>query len=1033
MTGGNLGEFFSALAFASAGVSMVAFFLADSKGRNDAEQWSRLGIQSFVVHIASVIGIIATLFGMIYLHQYEYHYVWAHSSNELPVYYMISCFWEGQEGSFLLWAFWHSILAIFILRRKNEWRNGVMGVIASVELILTSMVLGIYVNESWVTGVFILLGMLPMLWMIYRYLTQSEQLAQQGQFHLLSILTGVLYFFLLFSDHVAFQEVFSWRNSFDGVSGVAYALASLFLVFMVFSYFSFVGASSKQEKYSLADIGAGLLLIVMALMATYFEPDQWKIGSTPFTLLKDTFPNDPEYLRNPDFVPSNGTGLNPLLQNYWMVIHPPTLFLGFASTLIPFAYVMAGLIRGKYQEWIRPAMPWVTFSVLVLGVGIIMGGYWAYETLNFGGYWNWDPVENSSFVPWLCGVASLHALLIYRKTKAYLRMAMILIISTFLLVLVSTFLTRSGILGETSVHTFTDLGLSGQLLVLLFFYTSAVVVTLIIRWRKIPAREDESKVWSAEFMLFLGILVFIFSSVIILFATSLPVFNAILGTNMAPAANVQLFYYLWTVWFAIAFGILSGIGQFLWWKVAKQKSVKDALFRPFLLAMLSGSAILIAIWVSGMEFAFDEEFKAMITEDLPSSFIGKAFAYIKFGFYSIEDELLLFASLFALLANIDVLISLLRKNRKGLKVMGGTVVHIGFALMLIGMLFSSGYDKVISTNPFPEELSLFPEDEKRDNVALPRFQARPILGYNVTYLGRKRAETPIENLRVLQIEQQQAFKLAFEDVTGETYAMYLPLRPFQKPGANIEPTADTGEKVSQEEQLIASIDLPRIERSLNRSLAYYAEQINGRTHYGLKFTSDNDEFIRYTESEMQGEEGILPHPARKVYWNRDIYFYTSSLPNPDSLSPKVVSHDMQVGDTVELPVGRVILRSIGPVQNPDEDLKGFDLIAAANLEVLALDGNRYEAKPLYLLRGRQPDGRRYIISELDMEFAFMDIKPNENRITLWISYIEPEDDLIVIKAISKPFINLLWLGTFILTFGFILSIVRRIQENRKMR
>ncbi|MEM6345844.1 MAG: cytochrome c biogenesis protein CcsA, partial [Bacteroidota bacterium] len=513
MTGGMLGELFTALAFASAGVSMVAYFLADRKSRpEEADSWSKLGTQSFIIHIVSVIGVIATLFGMIYFHQYEYHYVWAHSSNELPVYYMISCFWEGQEGSFLLWSFWHSILAIFIIRKRNEWRNSVMGVIASVELILSSMILGIYLDDNIVTGIFVLMGLLPAAWLAYRYANQRKQLVMDGSFHLLSLIVAGLYFILLFGPNSGFQDSFSWGDSIgNGITGITFGLITLFVFLYFIANMVFVYRSGEAGNYSLWDIAAGLTLFVGLAVSMFYGPDIWKVGSTPFSLLKDTFPNDPIYKTDPDFSPTNGTGLNPLLQNYWMVIHPPTLFLGFASTVIPFAYVMAGLFRGKYKEWIRPAMPWVTFSVLILGVGIIMGGYWAYETLNFGGYWNWDPVENSSFVPWLCGVASLHAMLIYRKSKAYLGMTMILIISTFILVLLSTFLTRSGILGETSVHTFTDLGLSGQLLILLLGYLTFVVVSLLLRWREIPTRIDESKVWTAEFMIFLGVLVFVFS------------------------------------------------------------------------------------------------------------------------------------------------------------------------------------------------------------------------------------------------------------------------------------------------------------------------------------------------------------------------------------------------------------------------------------------------------------------------------------------------------------------------------------------
>ena len=485
-TVGKLGQMFASMAFASALVAMISFFMAERRHELEKQSWERMGVGAFSLHIFSIMGIIATLFFMIYDHRYEYHYVWSHSSNELPVYYMISCFWEGQEGSFLLWCFWHSILGGMLLFKKNEWRNSVVGIIASVEVILVSMLLGAY---------------------------------------------------------------------FFGV----------------------------------------------------------KIGSSPFILLKETFPDAEIYLTKPDFVPSNGNGLNPLLQNYWMVIHPPTLFLGFAATVVPFAYVMAGLIKGKFQEWIKPAMPWMAFAVMILGVGIIMGGYWAYETLNFGGYWNWDPVENSSLVPWICGIAGLHSMLIYKKSKAYLKLTMMMIIGTFLLVLYSTFLTRSGILGETSVHTFTDLGLSGQLLVLMFAYIGFVVAMMGYRWKSIPQRDDESKVWTAEFMLFMGILIFIFSGLLIVMATSIPVFNSIFGTDMAPPPNVQLFYYKWTVWFAILFGVFSGLGQFLWWKIEKKKSIGDAIFRPFLISVLTGSVIIMAIWymrsqTGSWEFAYDKIF-----------------------------------------------------------------------------------------------------------------------------------------------------------------------------------------------------------------------------------------------------------------------------------------------------------------------------------------------------------------------------------------------------------------------------------------
>ena len=105
-----------------------------------------------------------------------------------------------------------------------------------------------------------------------------------------------------------------------------------------------------------------------------------------------------------------------LLRNYWMVIHPPILFLGFASTIIPFAYAYAGIQTKRFGDWVTPALPWALFSACVLGVGIMMGGKWAYESLSFGGYWAWDPVENASLVPWLILIAGIHTMVIYKAT-----------------------------------------------------------------------------------------------------------------------------------------------------------------------------------------------------------------------------------------------------------------------------------------------------------------------------------------------------------------------------------------------------------------------------------------------------------------------------------------------------------------------------------------------------------------------------------------------------------------------------------------
>src|SRR5690606_22423412 len=146
------------------------------------------------------------------------------------------------------------------------------------------------------------------------------------------------------------------------------------------------------------------------------------------------------------------------LQNYWMVIHPPVLFFGFALTLFPFAYAIAALWKNDYKSMIKPLLRWSVAATGMLGLGIMMGGAWAYESLNFGGYWAWDPVENASLVPWMILISALHTLLIYKSTGRSIKITLIFFVLAFLFVWYSTFLTRTGVLGDTSVHSFTGEG-----------------------------------------------------------------------------------------------------------------------------------------------------------------------------------------------------------------------------------------------------------------------------------------------------------------------------------------------------------------------------------------------------------------------------------------------------------------------------------------------------------------------------------------------------------------------------------------------
>src|SRR6185436_9645096 len=217
-------------------------------------------------------------------------------------------------------------------------------------------------------------------------------------------------------------------------------------------------------------------------------------------------------------------GLNVLLRNYWMVIHPPVLFLGFASTRVPFAYAYAGLRTKRYGDWVKPAIPWALFSACVLGVGIMMGGKWAYESLSFGGYWAWDPVENAAWGPWLILIAGLHTMVVYKATGHSLRASYLFAILTFVFILYSTFFTRTGYLGDTSVHAFTEAGKAINIMIITFVLAFAVPMLMLffIHKKHIPAIQKEEQTSSREFWMFIGSLVFFLTALFIIAKTSVP-------------------------------------------------------------------------------------------------------------------------------------------------------------------------------------------------------------------------------------------------------------------------------------------------------------------------------------------------------------------------------------------------------------------------------------------------------------------------------------------------------------------------------
>lgn len=350
--------------------------------------------------------------------------------------------------------------------------------------------------------------------------------------------------------------------------------------------------------------------------------------------------------------PADGAGLNPLLQDDWMVIHPPVMFIGYASAAIPFAFAAAAMWRGDTRNWAARAFPWALGGFLVLGTAILMGGYWAYKTLGWGGYWGWDPVENASLIPWLIGVVLIHGLYLERSRGRYRRLNLVLACLLFLSVLYGTFLTRSGVLADFSVHSFVDLGLSAWLIGLMAFFGFGSLGLLVWRLRGVETRPNEDPLISRGSALVLSTIVVGLSTLVIAFGTSAPLLT---GWFMEQPGQVgPEFYNTVNMPLALLVALFLTSVPFLTWKgVAPKQLLRKVL--PSSVVALVITAIGVA---SGVEVMIHIVF--------------------------------LFLAAWALSANLQRVVQLLRDS--GLGRAGGYLAHVGVSVFLIGVLASSAYD-----------------------------------------------------------------------------------------------------------------------------------------------------------------------------------------------------------------------------------------------------------------------------------------------------------------------------------------------------
>ncbi len=360
--------------------------------------------------------------------------------------------------------------------------------------------------------------------------------------------------------------------------------------------------------------------------------------------------------------PPDGNGLNPLLQNYWMVIHPPSLYIGFVGMSIPFAFGLAALITGHLDDaWLRAVRRWTMFAWLFLSFGLMLGMIWAYEELGWGGYWGWDPVENAALLPWFTATAFLHSVMVQERRSMLRVWNVTLVIVTFFLTLFGTFMTRSGVV--QSVHAF------GEDKQLALMFTSFMIFTLVFSFGWLVYRlpllkaRNELDSWASKEAAFLANnWVLLFSAVFVLFATMFPTLSeAIAGERLTVGPP---FFNQWMTPVGLVLLLLTGIGPLLAWRSSTLANMRHQFQWPIIAGLVAGTvsyAVGIRVWSSGICFALCGFVAGTITQEfLRGAAVRRQSTGTDF---------------------FTALVGLVGRNKRRY---GGYVVHMGIVLMFLG-------------------------------------------------------------------------------------------------------------------------------------------------------------------------------------------------------------------------------------------------------------------------------------------------------------------------------------------------------------
>ena len=372
-------------------------------------------------------------------------------------------------------------------------------------------------------------------------------------------------------------------------------------------------------------------------------------------------------------VAADGQGMNPLLQTPLMAIHPPTLYIGWISLTVPFAFAVGALASGKIGSgWILRSRRWMLFSWIILTIGITLGGNWAYKELGWGGYWAWDPVENASFMPWLLGTAYLHSVMIQEKRNMLKLWNILLITLAFQFTLLGTFITRSGII--TSVHAFAQSDIGGYFLGFILASTAGVIGLIIYRWNRLKSANRLESLLSRESAFILNNWLLVGLTLIILWGTLWPIISE--AINGEKSSVPEAFFNQVVIIPGILLLFLTGAGPIISWKKITPNNFRRMFLLPLVIGLTGG--------------ALTWGFLVLIGYTFPLYSVLCSFAAV-FVLAAIFAEFYRGAKLRAKRQETSLLNGLNLLIQRNKRRYGGYIIHIGIVILYIGIMGSKGY------------------------------------------------------------------------------------------------------------------------------------------------------------------------------------------------------------------------------------------------------------------------------------------------------------------------------------------------------